>query len=306
MATLARPNVSFLLPPLAATVASIFFGASVVATRFVIDQTTPEVLAFLRYLIGAACLLPVFLAPGRKRILLTDVPGIILLGIAFFGLFPWTFSAALQYVPAAHGAIILATMPILTLGLAWVSGYEQISRNKLIAVGLTLSGVWLALGGKGEFGSNYNTVGYLLMFATSCLGALYNVFSKPYLKRIPSAQFTGFAMIAGVVFLLPGAALDISSTGWPEFTAPGWACVIFIGTLAGGIGFLLWTWALQRTSPTRVAVFVTLNPIAATALGAILLGEPVTLGFLIGLGCVVAGIILANYPSRTVTKRIAS
>ena len=48
-----RYDASRMLPQLATMVASILFGASGVATRYVIDQTTPEILAFPRYAIGA-------------------------------------------------------------------------------------------------------------------------------------------------------------------------------------------------------------------------------------------------------------
>jgi drug/metabolite transporter (DMT)-like permease len=50
-----------LRPALAAAFASVFFGASVTATRFVVAELDPLTLAFLRYLIGALCLLPFIL-----------------------------------------------------------------------------------------------------------------------------------------------------------------------------------------------------------------------------------------------------
>ena len=68
----------------------------------------------------------------------------------------------------------------------------------------------------------------------------------------------------------------------------------FLGTLGGAVGFGLWTWALQRSTPSRVAVFLALNPITAIALGALLLGEPVTIRLLLGLAAVLAGIQLAS------------
>jgi drug/metabolite transporter (DMT)-like permease len=70
--------------------------------------------------------------------------------------------------------------------------------------------------------------------------------------------------------------------------------VLFLGTLGGAVGFGLWTWALQRSTPSRVAVFLALNPITAIALGALLLGEPVTIRLLLGLAAVLAGIQLAS------------
>jgi hypothetical protein len=46
------------LPMAAAAATGIFVGSTIVATRFVIDQTSPALLALLRYAIGSCCLLP--------------------------------------------------------------------------------------------------------------------------------------------------------------------------------------------------------------------------------------------------------
>jgi drug/metabolite transporter (DMT)-like permease len=57
-----------------------------------------------------------------------------------------------------------------------------------------------------------------------------------------------------------------------------------------------------------VAVFLALNPITAIALGALLLGEPVTIRLLLGLAAVLAGIQLASRvrPPRASAARIAT
>jgi drug/metabolite transporter (DMT)-like permease len=70
--------------------------------------------------------------------------------------------------------------------------------------------------------------------------------------------------------------------------------VIFIG-ISSGVFFYLWLWALERTTATRVTVFLALSPITAAGLGALLLGEPLTLLLLLGLVCVVAGLCLAHW-----------
>lgn len=65
--------------------------------------------------------------------------------------------------------------------------------------------------------------------------------------------------------------------------------------MAGGaIAFILWVVALRKASPTRVANTMTVNPLAAMLLAAILVGEPVTLNLLAGLAAVFAGIWLAT------------
>jgi len=61
------------LPLLAAAATGVQVGATMVATRFVIDQTAPASLAMLRYAIGFLTLLPAVLIAGRTRIARRDL-----------------------------------------------------------------------------------------------------------------------------------------------------------------------------------------------------------------------------------------
>lgn len=79
----------------------------------------------------------------------------------------------------------------------------------------------------------------------------------------------------------------------PRFTAGGWFAVVFIG-LSSGIGYFLWLWALNHTTPTRVTVFLALSPVTAALLGAVILAEPVSAMVLAGLVCVGFGLWLAH------------
>ena len=101
-------------------------------------------------------------------------------------------------------------------------------------------------------------------------------------------------MGAGVLFLAPFALLRIGAAGLPAFSLWEWTLVAFIGTFGGSIGYYLFVWALEKGTPARVAVFVPLNPITATVLGATVLDEPLSASFLVGLVCVVLGILLAD------------
>jgi drug/metabolite transporter (DMT)-like permease len=66
----------------------------------------------------------------------------------------------------------------------------------------------------------------------------------------------------------------------------------------GAFAFILWVLALQRTTPTRVANTMTVNPLAAGLLASQLVGEPVTLNLVIGLVAVFAGIWVATTQPR--------
>ena len=66
------------------------------------------------------------------------------------------------------------------------------------------------------------------------------------------------------------------------------------GAFGGALAFILWVLALQRTTPTRVASTMTVNPIAAALLANLLVGEAVTPNLIVGLLAVALGIWIAT------------
>jgi drug/metabolite transporter (DMT)-like permease len=102
-------------------------GAALVATRFVIGQTSPAALALLRYLIGFACLLPPLLLSRRVRFERRDLLPIGLLGITQFGVVIILLNYALQSIPSGRSALIFASLPLITMLLAAALGYERVT-----------------------------------------------------------------------------------------------------------------------------------------------------------------------------------
>jgi drug/metabolite transporter (DMT)-like permease len=283
----------------AAAVAGILVGATMVATRFVIDQTDPASLALLRYVVGALCLLPPVLASGRVRFQRRDILPIALLGIAQFGILIALLNVGLQYIGAALGALIFATFPLLTMLLAAALRVEALSLLKSAGVALTVVGVGFALGEKLMLpgAARGGWVGELAVFASALTGAVCAVLYRPYLRRYPALQVGAFAMLASVAFLAGLAAWEGFFGAMPRFTPGGWLAVLFIG-VSSGVGYYLWLWALKHATPTKVTVFLALSPITATALGALLLSERVSALFILGLCCVALGLWLAHRPGR--------
>ena len=286
-------------PMAAAAATGIFVGSTIVATRFVIDQTNPATLALWRYLIGFFCLLPPALFSARARFSRGDLLPISLLGITQFGIVVVLLNYALQYIPSGRAALIFSTFPFLTMILAVILGRERMTLRKVLGVMLTIFGVGLALGEK-AFGLGIpanHWIGELAVLASALSGAICSVFYRPYLQKYPTLPVSAFAMLASVVFLVFFAAAEGFFDAFPRFTAGGWLAVGFIG-VSSGIGYYLWLWALNHTTPTRVTVFLALSPVTATILGALFLAESVSTTFLSGLICVAMGLWLAHWRSQ--------
>lgn len=292
---ISRRSLFLLRPAGAAAGTAILVGSAIVATRIVIDQSSPVALALLRYLIGFCCLLPPVLLSGRLRIGARDLVPIGLLGIVQFGVLIVFLNFALQFITAGRTALIFATMPLLAMILAAALRLESLTPVKTVAVLMTIVGVAFVLGETAfKHGSGaHEWVGELAAFASALSGAVCSVLYRPYLQRYPTLTVSAAAMLAAVAFLILLAAGEGFFHSWPRFTVVGWVMVVFIG-ISSGIGYYLWLWALNHSTPTKVTAFLALSPVTATGLGALLLREELTWIFLLGLIWVAAGLWLAQ------------
>jgi drug/metabolite transporter (DMT)-like permease len=265
-----------------------------VATRFVVDQTGPASLALLRYAIGFCCLLPVVLVAGRVRFARRDVVPIALLGITQFGILIALLNYGLRFVTAARAALIFATLPLLAMALSVALGRERLTLAKTAGVLLTIAGVGLVVGDKALARTTGlgAWIGELAVFASALSGAVCSVLYRPYLRRYPTLAVSAFAMLASVAFLAVLAAAEGFFAGPPRFTRAAWLAIGFIG-VNSGVGYYLWLWALNHAPATQVTVFLSLSPVTAAALGALFLGEPVSIGAVLALVCVALGLRLA-------------
>lgn len=290
---------------LAAAATGVQVGAAIVASRMVVADVPPLTLAMLRYAIGFLCLLPFVFKPwgsvtiGTKtwsavaRLPLADVLAMAALGLGQFAILVALLNFGLQHIGAAQAALIFSLFPLLTLLLSAVLGREPISTRLLLGVLLSIAGVALSMAPKLSHVSSGLWWGELAVLASACVGAICSVFYRPYLQRYPTLNVGAFAMLASVLFLAALALQEDWPARVPNLLAQTWAVVTFIGA-SSGIGYFLWLYALKHESPTRVTVFLALNPLTAALLGALLLHEMLD-GWLMGaIALIGAGLWLAT------------
>ena len=216
--------------------------------------------------------------------------------MVFFAAFPVTFNTGLRYTEASRGALMLATMPIWSALLGRLAG-EGLGGRQLAGVGLSVVGIGLAFAEPGwAQGGTAALLGDGLLLLTGLLGAVYGLLAKRALALDGPATVTAYAMLSGTLLLLPWALVEGLVPAAGRLHGRILAVVVFVGVPGGAVAFLLWTWALSRLTPTRVAVYVNLNPMVAALLGVLLLAERRSGLFLLGFAAVVGGVLLVNWP----------
>ena len=285
-----------------AFIAAILFGASVVAVRVAVRDVPPLTLAILRFGQGGFLLLLFLLIRARDllRIRGRDIPYLLLLGAVFFTIFPVTFNASLRLTEASRGAMMLATMPLWSVLLARAAKKERLSTRQMCGVLLTFAGVGMVLAERGLTfaGTGLSLAGDALMLVTALCGAVYGVLAKRMLARYKAMTVTAYTMIFGTLLLVPAVHFEGFSSALARMHTGTVILVLFLGIFGGAIGYFLWIFALTRLSPTQVAVYVNLNPMIATLLGATLLAERLTGIFIAGFVAVLGGVLLVNLPGR--------
>jgi drug/metabolite transporter (DMT)-like permease len=287
---------------LIAVLSSTFGGMAGAVTRFVVGSIDPVTIAAFRFGIGVALLLPLALllrsAFPRGR----DWVGAALLGVMFFAVFFVFYNIALAYTTAARGALALSTLPLWTMVVAALLGAEPLTARKTLGVLVAVGGVAVALLAGLASAPQGAWRGDLIMAGATLCMAFYNVWSRPFIARSSPLGFVTASMGAGAACLVTIAALSGGFAVAQSFGAPQWMAVLYLGAFGGAAAFFLWVLALRMTTPTRVANTMTVNPIAASLLAAVLVGEPIGWNLVIGLIAVAAGIWLAS-TSASPTKK---
>lgn len=279
---------------LAAVLSSALGGASIGVTRYVRDFADPLATGAFRFGLGFAFLLPIALINGGKWPARTDWLAVAGLGLLFFALFPILFNASLILTTAARGSLALSTLPLLTMTVAASLGVEGLTLRKTIGVLIAMMGVALALLSGLVSAPPGAWRGDALMFCAAICMAFYSVWSRSFIRRSGPLQFTTMGMGVGATVLIGVSAAQGSFAPVAHFGPPQWSAMLYLGLFGSALTFFLWSLALSRTTPTRVAISITVNPIAAAAVGTILLDEPVGWSLIAGVSAVAIGIWVAT------------
>src|SRR5262249_43511312 len=182
-----------------------------------------------------------------------------------------------------RGSAALSTLRLMTMLGGAAFGVEALDSRKGIGVVIAMAGAAVALVTGLADAPAGAWRGDLIMIAATLVMALFNVWSRPFIIRSSPFAYVTPRMGVGAACLGAGAAWSDGYGGVASFHGPQWVAVVYLGVFGGAAAFFLWVFALEVTTPTRTAITMTINPVFASAVGALTLGEPIGINLVVGL-----------------------
>lgn len=265
-------------------VVQLLFSGLHVVGKDVLGEVEPLTLACLRAGFAAPAL--VLFALWRRCPLprLRDLPALALLGLLGVAANQILFIQGLAYTTATNAAILMPSIPVFAAGLGAVFGIERIGPRRLAGIGLAVAGALVVLDPTAFSLSNEQTLGNLLILVNCLAFAGFLVLQRPVMRRLPWPTVIAGSFVFGALFVFAVGAPTLAATDFGALsggTLAGLAYILVFPTL---IGYALNTWAVRRSSPTLVAAYTTIQPLASAGLAAAFLGE--RFGWKEGLGFV--------------------
>lgn len=288
-------------------VAAFFWGSMPVASKAVVPFVPPPQQSLVRsfsafVVLAGFCLLVA--GAGPLRAAMRRPRDLAIQGFLSFCGSGLTSLMALQYISASLQAVLVSTFPIMLALTALGSGGWRLIVGSAIALG----GIVAVVGGDdptGILASGIDPRGVAFSLLTAVLIAGSQLWGQRTARRGDPLGTTAMAAGFGTPMLLPIVLLGGRYGAVLE--TPDWAlwALAYLGVFCTAVNFGLWFWALKYVSAAKAAPIQYLSTPISVLMAWWFLGEPLTLGLLVGTLLVLAGVWLTQSGRRRAVVKVS-
>jgi drug/metabolite transporter (DMT)-like permease len=264
----------------------VAWGIPYALIKISVAELSPELIVLAWAAIGAVILIP--LAAGRGELRAVIVHWRPLLAYtAIEIILPWFFlTTAEQRLPSSTAGLLLAAVPLVSVGAAFVlRRSERFTLTNWIGILVGMLGV-AALVGFDVAGSDLIAVAQI---AVTVVGyATAPIIVAKWLGDVPGIGLAGLSLGITAIVYAPAVFLTHS---WPTKvpSVPVIASVLVLAVVCSAVAFVILFALIAEVGPVRATAITYLNPAVAIIVGAVLLGEQVTVWTIVGFVLVIAG-----------------
>ena len=252
---------------------------------------SPTDIVVIRNFGGMVLLSAVFLLKDRSvfRVDRACVPYFFGTGVVSVVLFTVCYFSCQKICSLSVASVLLYTAPSFVALMSAALWKEAVTRQKLLALFLTLIGCAMVCGLFDGGGVSVTAAGVLYGLGAGFFYALYSVFGRYALASASSMTVTVwtflFAGAASLALLRPGHMAALRN---PATLGAALGLVVFSTVLP----YLLYTAGLAHTEAGKASIMASLEPVVASLTGVIVFHEAVSPTGVAGIALVLAGVYI--------------
>ncbi len=259
-------------------------------------------LAWLRFGIGAVAMVHWLRRPADEPLLDTKHRALLFLE-SFLGNF--LFSICMLYgirqTTALAAGVILAALPAAVALLSFVFLKERPARRVIAGIACAVAGIALvsaAKHGDSAVSGESAWLGNLLLVGAVICEASYVVIGKSLSARMTPRRISAVVNLWGLALVTPFGIAQALSFDWSAVSMSIWTLLFFYAMAASVWTVWLWMTGLKHVPASRAGVFSVMLPVAAAAVGVLVLGERFTALQAAAFALALTGVLLAAWPGR--------
>lgn len=260
--------------------------------RLLSGGLSPRDVVLIRNLGGLLLLALVFLIFDRRALKISwrHLPYFFGTGIVSVLLFTLLYFSCQQQCSLAAAAILLYTAPTFVVVTSAILWKEPVTGKKLAALAAAflgcsfVSGIWSG-------GASVTLQGFLLGLGSGFFYAMYSIFGRYALARYQPMTVTFYTFVfAGLGSLFVTNPLQVASSLAADRGLVWMALGLVV--VATVLPYIFYTKGLAQVESGKASIIASVEPVVASLVGVLAFGEPMTLGVLLGLGCILASIYI--------------
>jgi len=269
------------------------WGSTYLGIKLAVDTVPPFLMAGTRFFLAGAILYVIARRRSavRERLSWVHWRSALIIGacllLAGNGIVSWS----VQYVNTGLVALLIATVPLwMALG-APLFGGRRIGLTAALGIAVGLGGVALLLRPGGAGAAHWET---LIVLCSPLLWAAGSLYAQR--APAPSQPMLATAMemlCGGVMLAVFGLARgELSHLHLNAVTGTSLGAFVYLVLVGSLVGYSAYIWLLYNVSATSASTYAFVNPVVAVALGAVVLGEPVTAVTLVAAAMIIVAVAL--------------
>jgi drug/metabolite transporter (DMT)-like permease len=209
------------------------------------------------------------------------------------------FTKGLELTTPAHASLLSCMIPVMTLVFAWFLGYETLNRYKTLSLLVAMSGALILLKIDDLDISSDLFLGDILVIINFSSFALFLVLSKSRIEQYSPLGLTVLVMCIGSVLLLPLSVkgMYLNYDVWLEQPWWVWGAAIYSIVFATVIAYSLNYYAMAHVEPSKVALFIYLQPVVAGFVSISLGRDEITPRLVVSSLLILCGLYLSTIES---------